>query len=114
MTARRSHVLIDAAGPAERTALAWQRTALGVMLVGALAVRWCVNEGYPVWPGIVLAVFGGIIGLLLGRRRYLRIIATVQAGQTPLSRYLIPATALFMVLIVAVIGVGVGIELANL
>ncbi len=114
MTEPDAHVLIDAGGPAERTALAWQRTALGVVVVGALAVRWCLNEGYPVWPGIVLATFGGVVGLLLGRQRYLRIMTTVRAGETPLSRYLVPATALFMVLIVAVLSVGVGIEMANL
>ncbi|MCH9721986.1 MAG: DUF202 domain-containing protein [Actinomycetia bacterium] len=114
MTGQDSHVLIDAAGPAERTALSWQRTALGVVVIGALAVRWCLNEGYPVWPGIVLATFGGVVGLLLGRQRYLRIMKTVRAGETPLSRYLVPATALFMVLIVAAISAGVGIELASL
>ena len=114
MTGSDSHVLIDAGGPAERTALSWQRTSLGVVVVGALAARWCALEQFPVWPGIVLAAFGGVVGLLLGRQRYLRIMTTVRAGETPLSRYLVPATAVFLVLIVAAISVGIGIELASL
>ena len=114
MTGPDPHVLIDAAGPAERTALAWQRTSLGVVVVGALAARWCATEQFPVWPPIVLAAFGGVIGLFLGRQRYLRIMATVRAGETPLSRYLVPATAVFMVLIVAAISTGICIELAGL
>ena len=113
MTARGLE-LIDVAGPAERTALAWQRTSLGVIVVGALAARWCALQHFPVWPGIALAAFGGVAGLFLVRQRYLRVMTTVRAGQTPLSRYLVPATALFMVLIVAVVGVGVGIELSRL
>jgi uncharacterized membrane protein YidH (DUF202 family) len=108
------HVLIDVGGPAERTALAWQRTSLGVVVVGALAARWSATEQFPVWPGIVLAAFGGVVGLLLGRQRYLRIMTTVRAGETPLSRYLVPAPAVFMVLIVAAVSVGIGIELAGL
>ncbi|MCB1291496.1 MAG: DUF202 domain-containing protein [Mycobacterium sp.] len=110
----RDQELIDAAGPAERTALAWQRTSLGVIAVGVLAARWCALQHFPVWPGIVLAAFGGVTGLFLVRQRYLRVMTTVRAGQTPLSRYLVPGTALFMVLIVAVVGVGVGIELSRL
>lgn len=114
MTGPDPHVLIDAGGPAERTALAWQRTALGVVAVGALATRWTVTEQYPVWPAIVLATFGGVVGLFLGRQRYLRILTTVRAGETPLSRYLVPATAVFMVLIAAALSVGIGIELTRL
>jgi hypothetical protein len=41
-------------------------------------------------------------------------MTTVRAGETPLSRYLVPATAVFMVLIVAAVSVGIGIELAGL
>lgn len=114
MTGTDAHELIDAGVPAERTALAWQRTFLGIVAVGALATRWSITEQYPVWPGIVLATFGGVVGLFLGRQRYLRIITTVRAGETPLSRYLVPATAAFMVFIVVIIGVGIGIELSRL
>ncbi|GAB91737.1 DUF202 domain-containing protein [Gordonia rhizosphera] len=106
--------LIDVGAQAERTAMAWQRTGIGVMAVGALVVRWSVTEHFSVWPGIVLAVLGGFATLVLVPRRYRRVLMTVRAGHTPLSRYLVPGAALFMVLVVVAVGAGVGIELMNL
>ena len=106
--------LLDVGAVAERTALAWQRTGVGIMASGALAVRWCVIENFPVWPGVLLAVIGAGASLIVVPRRYRRVLETVRAGQTPLSRYLVPATAVFMVLVVAAISVGIGIELAGL
>lgn len=42
----------DAGLPAERTALAWQRTALGIGAVGALMLR-DTEELAPRWPGLL-------------------------------------------------------------
>lgn len=102
--------LFDVGAQAERTALAWQRTALGVVAVGALSVRWSVAEDFPVLPGIAMVVFGGLAGLFVVRQRYLRVLRTVQSAQTPLSRYLIPLTTIFMVVVLAVIALGVAVE----
>lgn len=106
--------LLDIATVAERTALSWQRTVIGIIATGGLAVRWCVVEHFPVWPGIALAVIGAAAGLIVVPRRYRRVLESVRAGRTPLSRYLIPATTAFVAAVVAVMGVGVGIELARL
>ena len=92
--------MFDIGAQAERTALSWQRTGIGVIVAGALVLRWCVTVGYPLWPGIALAASGSVISLFIVRHRYRRVVRTVTAGQTPTSRYLIPGTALFMVLVV--------------
>ena len=97
----------DAGTAAERTALSWQRTALGVVATGALTVRCSVTEHFPILPGVALTAFGGIAGLFIVRQRYLRVLITVRTGRTPLSRYLIPATTAFMVVVEAGIAVGV-------
>ena len=108
-----SRRLFDIGAQAERTALAWQRTALGVVAVGALTVRWSVTEDFPVLPGIALVVVGGLAGLFVVRNRYLRVLQTVQSDQTPLSRYLIPVTTAFLVVVIAAITVGVAVEFAR-
>ena len=111
---RDSEELFEFAAVAERTALAWQRTALGVVAVGALIVRWSLMEDFPVWPSVLLCAFGGLAGLFLVRQRYLRIKRTVRAGQSPRSRYLVPGATAFMVATIAIISAGVGIELTRL
>ena len=106
--------LFDVGAQAERTALAWQRTGIGLMAAGALVVRWTVTERFPPWPGVALVGFGAFASLLLVRQRYRRVLKMVRAEQTPLSRYLIPGTAAFMVaVILAMIG-ALGFELAHL
>lgn len=101
------------ASQAERTALSWQRTAVGVVVIGALAVRWAATRNLPVWPGFGLALIGGLAGIFLVRQRYLRVVGTLAAGQTPLSRYLVPATATFMVAVVTAVGAGIAVELTR-
>jgi len=100
--------LMDVGAQAERTALAWQRTGIGMMAVGALLVRWDAIEHLPVWPGIVLTSLAGLAALLLVPRRYGRVLRTVRAGQTPLSGWLVPATTVFITLVI----LGVAVELA--
>jgi uncharacterized membrane protein YidH (DUF202 family) len=105
--------LFDVGAQAERTAMAWQRTALGLVAVAALTVRWSVTENLPVLPGIALAVAGGLAGLVVVRQRYLRVLRTVPHGQTPVSRYLIPASTVFMVAVTVGIAVGVAVEFSR-
>jgi uncharacterized membrane protein YidH (DUF202 family) len=102
-----------AGAQAERTALAWQRTGIGLVLIGLLITRWSVTEAFPAWPGIVVAGLGGLAGLILVRRRYHRVLHTVSTGQTPLSRYLVPSTTALMVLIVLGVAAGYAVELTE-
>ena len=106
--------LFDVGAQAERTALEWHRTGVGLVASGALAVRWSVIQNFPVWPGVALAVVGAVASMVLVRRRYRRVLETVRAGRTPLSRYLIPGTAAFVVAVVLAMGVGVGVEMSRL
>lgn len=100
--------LIDVGGQAERTALSWQRTEIGMMAVGALLMRWGVIEHLPVWPGILLTANAGLGVLILVPDRYRRVLRSVRIGRTPLSRGMVPSATLLMVLVI----LGVGVELA--
>lgn len=103
------------AGPdqAERTALAWRRTSLALIAVGALAIRWSVAEDFPPYPGILLTTFGGIVGLFVVRARYLRVLHTIETGQTPLSRHLIAVTTVVMLLVSIGFALGIAAEFAR-
>jgi uncharacterized membrane protein YidH (DUF202 family) len=109
-----SSELLDAAGVAERTALAWQRTNIGVLAVGALVVRWSITERFPPWPGVVLITLAALATLIVVRQRYLRVRDTVLAGQTPLSRYVVPGATVFMIVVVVGIGAGIILEYSRL
>lgn len=102
--------LLDAQGVAERTALAWQRTIIGMLAIGALVVRWSITERFPLWPGVALTAVTALAALVLVRQRYRRVRDTVGAGQTPLSRYLIPGATLFLIVVVVGIGLGMLLE----
>ncbi len=103
-------VLLDATAVAERTALAWQRTLIGLLAVGALAVRWSVVQRFPLWPAIGLTTIAALASLVVVRQRYRRVRDTVLAGQTPLSRYFVPGATVIMVALVFGVGAGVGWE----
>jgi len=100
--------LMDVGAQAERTALAWQRTGVGVMAAGALLVRWNVEQHVPAWPGVLLTAVAGLAVLVLVPDRYRRVLRTVRAGHTPLSRAMVPAATMLMVLVI----LGIGVELA--
>jgi uncharacterized membrane protein YidH (DUF202 family) len=102
--------LLDATAVAERTALGWQRSIIGVLAVGALVVRWSLVERFPLWPGGVLITAAALASLVLVRRRYQRIRDTVLAGQTPLSRYFVPGATAVMLVLIAGVGVGIAAE----
>jgi uncharacterized membrane protein YidH (DUF202 family) len=106
--------LMDVGAQAERTALAWQRTGIGTMASGALAVRWSVTEHFPLWPGVVLVLVGAFASLVLVQQRYRRVLKTVRAGQSPRSRILVPGAALLLVAVVLSIGAGIIAELVRL
>ena len=101
---------MDVGTQAERTALAWQRTGIGAMAVGALLMRAHVHQNLlPPWPGLLLAVAGGVAILVLVPQRYRRVLLAVQAGHTPLSRAMVPCATLVLVLVT----IGIGVELLH-
>ncbi len=99
---------MDVGAQAERTALAWQRTGIGAMAVGALLMHGHVHQNLlPPWPGLLLAVVGGFAILVLVPQRYRRVLRAVQVGHTPLSRAMVPGATLVLVLVT----VGIGVEI---
>jgi len=100
--------LTDVGAQAERTALAWQRTGIGAMAVGALLMRGHVHQHLlPPWPGLLLTVVAGVAVLVLVPQRYRRVLRAVRAGHTPLSRAMVPGATLVLVLVT----IGIGAEL---
>ncbi|ODR07965.1 hypothetical protein BHQ21_07860 [Mycobacterium sherrisii] len=100
--------LIDVGAQAERTALAWQRTAIGGVAVAALVLRWDALDQLPMWPGIVLAVAAGATVVSLASRRYRCMLHAMADRRTTVSRRMVPAATVAM----AVVILGVGAELA--
>jgi len=99
---------MDVGTQAERTALAWQRTGIGAIAVGTLLMCAHVHQHLlRLWPGLLLAVAGGVAILVLVPQRYRRVTRAVQAGHTPLSRAMVPGATLVLVLVT----IGIGVEL---
>lgn len=92
---------------AERTALAWQRSSMSMVAIGALVVRWSMVEHLPAWPGIVLTAVVAVGSLFAVRSRYRRVLDAVSAGQTPRSRYLVPVTAGLTATVVICVGISI-------
>lgn len=59
----------DAGLQHERTALAWERTAIATMVAGALLGRWAAEDAAPLFGvvGIVQVAFGGALLAWAGR-----------------------------------------------
>ncbi len=77
---------------AERTQMAWQRTALGVGGTSALLMHVADRDLVVMVPGGVgLLVALGL--LLVGEGRYSWTLERVQAGEPPLDHVLVRATA---------------------
>jgi putative membrane protein len=76
----------------ERTGLAWQRTALGVLAVAGLIAHGAVLDGDP----LLVLLSGGValLGLaLLGvvaPRRYRRVLGAIAADQDAAARRSVP------------------------
>lgn len=97
-----SDELSDTGAPAERTALAWQRTGLSAMAVGVLLVHTHPAAGpLTPWPGFVMMAAGGLLGAVVAPLRYLRILRAVRGGATPLARRVVPGMVLVILVVVA-------------
>jgi hypothetical protein len=95
---RRREAPIDPMLQSERTAMAWQRTALGVGGIGALLLHSGVA---------VAAVLGGlglvaaVVLLVVTERRYERIVAHVSAGRRASSPALVRTVSVATVALAA-------------
>ncbi|MBI2244376.1 MAG: DUF202 domain-containing protein [Nocardioides sp.] len=92
----------------ERTAMAWQRTALGIGGVSALLVHHAEGRVALALPGGV-GLAGALVLLVLVEQRYQRTIRKVSAGDSPMGPGLVRWTAFGTVLLsLAATGVVVG------
>lgn len=81
--------LLDPGAQAERTALAWRRTGLGLIGVGALLLH-SGGEGPAVLSlgvGAADVATGAVLAAVVAPARYRRTLAAVTAGRTPLARW---------------------------
>lgn len=88
----------DAGLQAERTAMAWQRTALGIGGVSALLLHRAEGAGLAAAPGAAGLV--AAVGVLLSvEARYVRTRRHVEAGTNPMGRGAVRAIAATTVLL---------------
>lgn len=68
----------------ERTALAWERTAVAMMVAGAILGRYASSHGHLVLGalGVMWVVLGGVV-LLWAARHYEDLHGPLRAGETP-------------------------------
>ncbi|MFZ2178283.1 MAG: DUF202 domain-containing protein [Rhodococcus sp. (in: high G+C Gram-positive bacteria)] len=76
---RRKEPAVDGGLQVERTAMAWQRTALGVGGVSALLLRFAEGSPLMAVPGIA-GLVTALLLLVLSEKRYVWIVRTVAAG----------------------------------
>lgn len=81
--------LVDAGAQAERTALAWQRTGLTGIAVGALLV----HAGPTPWAGALVLATGVAVAAAVAPLRYAAILRALGDDRTPVSRRLVPVAA---------------------
>jgi uncharacterized membrane protein YidH (DUF202 family) len=79
--------LADAGAQAERTALAWRRTGLTGIGVGALLVHAAPTP----WSGALVLAAGAAAAAVVAPLRYSAIRRALQNGRTPVSRWSVPA-----------------------
>ncbi|HEU4947850.1 MAG TPA: DUF202 domain-containing protein [Kribbella sp.] len=81
---RRAEPAIDIGLQAERTAMAWQRTALGVAGVSGLLLHVADRSLVASAPGVV-GLVAAVVLLGAGDRRYTRTVRRVEDGESPLG-----------------------------
>ena len=95
----------------ERTVLAWQRTALGVIAIGFLLNRFALGGSGPDPAGSALGIALVAIGAVVSRVGAYRIVRTEREIDTDTYR---PALLAHLVLTVAIVvaALGIGLYLA--
>ena len=84
---RRPEPALDVGLPAERTAMAWQRTALGLAGFSALLVHLADRDTLLAVPGFVGLVVALAV-LVTGERRYTWTVRRVEAHDSPVAPHL--------------------------
>lgn len=101
MTPRRGRPdrLYDVGGQQERTALAWDRTGVALMVVGALYLRGGHPPYHQVrhWPGLAILILGATL-IVAAYRRYEGLHGALREGRPVLSGKLVIVTGLVTVL----------------
>lgn len=90
---RRTDPPTDTGVPAERTAMAWQRTALGVGGVSALLVHLADRNPVAAVPGVA-GLLVAVYLVLVSEQRYERMVRKVEAGDSPVALAAIRLVAL--------------------
>jgi putative membrane protein len=83
---------VDPGLQAERTAMAWQRTALGIGGVSALLLHRANGAILPSLPGIA-GLLGALALLLVVEARYVRNSRHGEAGNSPMGPAMVRAVA---------------------
>lgn len=68
----------------ERTLLAWMRTGLGVIGLGAVVGKLVIDRGHI--AGLVLIAFGAVM-LIYGVARYVKVMARLRVGEFPIASF---------------------------
>ncbi len=92
--------LLDAGAQAERTALAWQRTGLSALGVGALLVH--AESGTDPIPGVLLMAAGVLTAAVLAPLRYRRVLYSLRSQRSPVAPRTTAALAMLVCVVVAV------------
>ncbi len=89
---RRRGQAFDPGLQAERTSMAWQRTALGVGGTSALLVHVADRDLLAAIPGVA-GLAAALALLLVGERRYAWTLSRLKAQRSPLDHVLVRITA---------------------
>jgi uncharacterized membrane protein YidH (DUF202 family) len=89
---RRQEAAIDPGLQSERTAMAWQRTALGLGGVAALLLHQAKGDPLTAAPGVA-GMLVALVVLVVAERRYERTVRHVVAGRGPASPALVRTMA---------------------
>lgn len=100
--------VFDAGLQHERTALAWERTAIATMVAGALLGRWAAEDAAPLFGvlGIAQVAFGAAL-LAWSGSHYEQLHGPLRAGDSPVH-----PTAAWVVGVATTIGIGASLALA--
>jgi uncharacterized membrane protein YidH (DUF202 family) len=97
---RRMQPPLDIGLPAERTSLAWQRTALTLAAYSTLLVHLGEAQPRGVLPGVA-GLAAALVLLLAAERRYVSAVRSVEAAASPLDRSLVRSLAVGVVALAA-------------